>query len=431
MQNNTIYSSHPTFQLVATWMSIIPLAYFASRGQLWFQHSADNESMADLLGSVASIDRISQLITAIIVMTAILLLFFPTIPQLIDVCRRNKIFVALSALAMASCLWSQFPVKSLENALFLSINTLFAFYLFRRFDQQQRIELLYLFGWICLLFSLVLSVFFPAYGLDSALGTDTWRGIYINKNACAMETTFLLSLAFYLPVKSLLHKIFRVFYIVLSVLLIIMSQSRTGWILLFCLSVYVIVIKIIQQIAPKDRVIAVVLGTVFLSLIVFVTISHLEQIFYFLGKDPTLTGRTDIWKAVATSAMKRPILGYGYMGFFRGLQGENANVGMLVGRNVSASHNGFLDVWCNLGAVGLGLVLWSLLKAAKNASVCYFSKNSSYLCWCTCIVFLIIVTNIDEKAMMVPNDLLWVLYILAYVGLSDGARRIRLERFYV
>ncbi len=61
---------------------------------------------------------------------------------------------------------------------------------------------------------------------------------------------------------------------------------------------------------------------------------------------------------------KRPILGYGFHAFWgRGLSGEATNIALSTGWVLAHSHNGFLDIWLDLGAVGLGLVLLTFLQA--------------------------------------------------------------------
>jgi hypothetical protein len=42
-----------------------------------------------------------------------------------------------------------------------------------------------------------------------------------------------------------------------------------------------------------------------------------------------------------------------------------------------------------------------------------------------CIVLLIAVHAMDEQTLAAPNNLGWILYIVASIGLADGARRIR------
>jgi O-antigen ligase len=100
----------------------------------------------------------------------------------------------------------------------------------------------------------------------------------------------------------------------------------------------------------------------------------------------------------------------------------------LTGWNVPASHNGFLDVWVTLGALGVGLLLFSFLKVFKDATICVRGQESRHLSWYGCIAFLMVIVNLDEAAMMLPADLIWILYIVACVGLSQGARRMRLGR---
>ena len=158
--------------------------------------------------------------------------------------------------------------------------------------------------------------------------------------------------------------------------------------------------------------------------LVIIGLSYFKEIMYLLGKDPTLTGRTRIWSAVVLSAMKRPLLGYGYRAFWTGLQGESGNVLMANGWSFAQGHNGFLEVWVGLGAVGVAVVLYSLVKSFRNALPCISARNF-YLSWCVCIVLLIAVHAMDEQTLAAPNNLAWILYIVASIGLADGARRIR------
>jgi exopolysaccharide production protein ExoQ len=76
-----------------------------------------------------------------------------------------------------------------------------------------------------------------------------------------------------------------------------------------------------------------------------------------LERDPNLTGRTtDIWPVVLEAAAKHPLFGAGYGGVW-GLGGEiSAQVG------VEQAHNGYLDVYLQLGVVGILLLICWLLE---------------------------------------------------------------------
>lgn len=76
-----------------------------------------------------------------------------------------------------------------------------------------------------------------------------------------------------------------------------------------------------------------------------------------LERDKNLTGRaTDIWPVVMEAASRHPILGAGYGGVW-GLGGE---ISALVG--VEQAHNGYLDVYLQLGLLGVVLLTAFLLE---------------------------------------------------------------------
>lgn len=73
----------------------------------------------------------------------------------------------------------------------------------------------------------------------------------------------------------------------------------------------------------------------------------------FLGKSDNLTGRLGIWQSVIDLAVKRPVFGWGWISYwapwvepFKGLAVRN-------GVTYLQAHNAWLDVWLQLGIVGL------------------------------------------------------------------------------
>ena len=412
--------------LVVGWMLMIPLFYFASQGNLFF--NAESPVMASYGSALTSAgSRGEDHAIILTVFTIALVLIGSRIKSVLILCSRAKEFVVLAGLALGSCLWSQLPRISLLASLYFAINIMFAFYLYQRFNHRQVLQLLLNIGWICLVSSILLALFVPKYGISQVPTPGAWRGIYDHKNLCAEMTIFLLAAAFFAPAVGLLSRLFRIAYILLSVIVIFKTHSLTGWLLLAFLLAYVCVMRVVARFPKKDSVILfllVILGGV-LPLVI-VAISNFKELMYLVGKDPTLTGRTRIWNAVLVSAMKRPLLGYGYKAFWNGLQGESGNVLLANGWSFDQGHNGYLEVLLGFGALGLGVVLYSLIKAFRNALPCVFARNF-YLSWCVCIVLLIAIHAMDEQTLAAPNNLGWILYIVASIGLADEARRIRLR----
>lgn len=94
-------------------------------------------------------------------------------------------------------------------------------------------------------------------------------------------------------------------------------------------------------------------------------IAFMPTILELFGKSPDLTGRFDIWKSVIGLASERPIWGWGWVSYwvpwvepFNGLAVRN-------GVTYLQAHNAWLDVWLQLGILGLvvfaslvGSTLW-------------------------------------------------------------------------
>jgi len=399
-------SNQTVVQLVVSWILMIPLLYYAG-GWWWQTEQYNNRFEGDFRAVMAQSQTAENTITFLVLFAIVFWLVIPKIKSIGATCRSNLLLAVLPLLAIASSLWSQLPLKSLEWGICLAVSTLFAFYLARRL-------------------SIALVLFVPSIGLAERANTlGAWKGVYSGKNNLSRITLFLLPAAFYIPARTLLSKVSRIAYIGLSILLIVMAKSAGGTVGLSCLVAYFIATKVIKKFRSSDRVVVLVMIVTLALMVGAAGILYFDQILYFLGKSPTLTGRTAIWAASITSVMKRPLFGYGYMAFWRGLQGASAGAVAATGWAVPSAHNGFLEVWLELGAVGVALVLFPLIKAILDSTVCFRDRESSYYLWYLSMIVLAAITNLDETAFAQPNEITWVLFILACVELSEGAKRTR------
>ena len=417
--------------LAISWVLMIPLIYFAGVGGFWFQHEANNNPLAQRYGSLVN-DSHSATTTLInvSVLTIVLIPVLMNTRRVLALCAKDKIFPTLVFFALASCLWSQFPTSSFKGSCFLAVETLLAFYLYHRFSPKQLFGLLLMLGWVCLGLSFILIFFFPQYGIDrSGTSIEGWQGIYGQKNTCSMVTFFLMLTAVFAPLTSASARFSRAAFIALSILMILMTQSATGKVLLACLLAYVLCMKVVQTFSGKERALVLILVTLILAPLTVVTISYWNEILLLLGRDPSLTGRTELWQGAMISVMKRPILGYGYVAFWTGFQGEAANVSLANRWSSVYAHSGFLNMLTTLGAAGLGLFCYTLLRAFRDAASCLKARDLSFVNWSVCIIISTLVLNVDEVTIMLPDHLLWILYMLACICLSEGANpdRLRME----
>jgi O-antigen ligase len=426
MQSVIGRSEAPLSSWALSWVLLVPLIIIASNGLLLFHPADANETLTAQFGALggggaSTVTNIASTVVLSLIITAVSL---PWLKSVVILFHRHPVFVALAVWPFVSCIWSQSRATSLEWSVVAGIEILFIFYIYRRFSPLRQQELLLLLGWVCLLSSIVVSLCFPQYGIDHGEAVGAWRGIYAQKNMCSMSTVMLLPAALFGPVTAASSKVWRVVYVCLSGVLILMTHSATGLVTLACLLAYCGVTTVVTRFQLEDRVIVLTIGGAVALAVAGVFLAEEREILLLLGKDPTLTGRTEIWQAVMPAIMKHPILGYGYRAFWRGYQGDSANVSLSAHWAVTSAHNGLLEVWLDLGVVGVALVAYSFLQAGRDAFVCLWRGRSPQLGWYSSIIVVTVIISADEGALVGPNSLVWLLYILACIGLSEAAKNI-------
>jgi O-antigen ligase len=96
-----------------------------------------------------------------------------------------------------------------------------------------------------------------------------------------------------------------------------------------------------------------------------------------LGRQSNLSGRTDIWAAVIPAAQD-PLIGSGYESFWESPDNVAKFAQGLVGwyhpERLNEAHNGFIEVYLNLGLVGVGLISCVLINGYL-CGIAAFKRN--------------------------------------------------------
>jgi exopolysaccharide production protein ExoQ len=139
-----------------------------------------------------------------------------------------------------------------------------------------------------------------------------------------------------------------------------------------------------------------------------------EDVVALIGRDLTLTGRTEIWGLSLDAVMQRPLLGYGYGAFWHD-QGpiESARIAALLYWPVPNAHNGVLDVALELGVVGAvlavailgGLLVRGILDARAGRRQAAIIRLS--------IGLLALVSNLVESSFLQENAFLTIVLVAA------------------
>src|SRR5258708_33971572 len=84
-----------------------------------------------------------------------------------------------------------------------------------------------------------------------------------------------------------------------------------------------------------------------------------------MGRDASLTGRTDLCQVSIAAMLQRPLLGAGWDVFWMGPEADD--IRSLVGWQTPHAHNAFIDLSLNTGLVGLAIFLPSLCDCLRRA----------------------------------------------------------------
>jgi len=345
----------------------------------------------------------------------------------------------VAILAVGSTLWSQDAMTTARRSLPFVLATLFGLYLASRFRIQQQLRILVCTMALLAIVSAVLAFFFPSIGLEASTGhAGNWQGVFTQKNACGRAMVFAMAALLLLQGNQLI----RLVCFLLFACVLVMSGSRGAWMIEGALLVCYGVLCATEQLKPASRTLLLLGSVVAMAGVIVGTWCYFPEIAALLNRDATLTGRTEIWSQVWIAIMKHPLLGYGFAAFWQGMKGESYNVILTLRFVVFHAHNGLLEIWLELGAVGLGLMGMSYLRAWRKLWPTLLSTKNRETYWMIFMLLLIALYNVDENTLLTFNGLFWILYVAAVADIEiisveyhrenrlEGRRLAKAQRAY-
>ncbi|HLY62255.1 MAG TPA: O-antigen ligase family protein [Terriglobia bacterium] len=325
-----------------------------------------------------------------------------------------KWIALLLAIAVASTSWSQDPSLTLRRSALLIATTAFGIYFATRFEISEQLQLLAWTLGVVIVLSFLFGIFLPEYGIDSSAHFGDWQGVFSQKNALARA--MVLSILVFLFARPGFHRSTRWVGFFASISLLILSRSLSGLIIFILLLGTLPLFKLLRTRVTLAIPVGLTLCAMLAASARFLGPS-LPDFFEFVNRSSTLTGRTDIWSAVLISISKRPILGYGFDAFWLGLRGESANVLLSVHWMALHGHNGFLDLWLDLGAVGFATFVVGYLLLWRRALRVLRSSGDSASVWLCIYLAFTLLYNLTESALVRENTIYWVLYTSTAVSI--------------
>ena len=342
---------------------------------------------------------------------------------------RNRALMMFLGFALLSVLWSDYPFVSFKRWFrdlgnYLSILVILS-------DPRPLMALRTVFRrlfYILIPLTIVLSKYFPDIGMQ----WDTWTGAPMFVGPASSKNTLgvvcLISGLFFLwdtvtrwsdrnqrQTRTIILVNMAFFAMTLWVLHLSNSAtSRT------CLAFGGLVILAAHSRTFKRQpiLLEVIVPSVFLLYLFLAFGLDLKGAFaQAVGRDPTFTGRSDIWDAVL-SIHTNWLVGTGYDCFWLGSRLDDIWNRPGIGA-INEAHNGYLEIYLNLGIIGVVLLIGFLIAVYRT--ICRRLKpwtsfaSFSFGLWAVAVLY-----NVTEAAF--KFHFMWVTFLagaLALPGLAD------------
>ncbi len=393
---------------LALWIPTLWMLYCASRPlALWSSsYSPDDFRVED--GS--PIDRIflSVLIgLCIVIINNRRLNFFQVLKQ-------NRWLVILCAYMAISALWSDFTAVSFKRWIRFGATPMMAMLVLTEAAPGDAMETIFRrTAYILVPLSLVLIKYVPDLGIqyDAWTGERMWVGAATQKNTlgrlCLLSAFFLIwAIITAWPKRKapgVMRRIMTDFVVLIVTLFVLRgpggaaSSATSIATLALGIAMYFMLALFRRRgliVASRVVGIAIMLGIFAGICIPLIGGSGASGLLSLMGRDATFTGRTEIWQAILPVAFQNWVCGVGY-GSFWIVPRFSYSLSFMV----NESHNGYLEVFSELGIVGLILLVMFLLSFYRDAEKA-LTYDFRWPSFALCCLLIIVIHNITESSFL-------------------------------
>lgn len=276
--------------------------------------------------------------------------------------------------------------------------------------------------------SVVFAKYYPELGRmhEKNWAGDSWIGVTTHKNSLG-QLCFLAAIVFVIEIaRTMRRRNFTVWevpfkmpvetiYIAMTVYLLNGGPERSTTSIL-CLGIAIGLFFLLEKFRSRPRVASRIL----LGIICAIALLNVAANFFggslssivaqSQGKDPTLTGRTELWADIMEIAT-HPVLGAGYMSFWTPAVKAHFKSIPRDSWGPQQAHNGYLETYIQLGGVGV-LLLGLLILHGYMGSTRAFSYDFDYACFRLVLFLTALLQNLTEAGFPRPTQIVWFTFLL-------------------
>lgn len=325
--------------------------------------------------------------------------------------RADLLVWALVGLSTFSFLWSIEPYISFRAAIFLIATTIAGVVMAASCSNAEQVEVAAGALGLGAVMSVAAALVMPAYGIDDG----NWLGVFLHKNYLGRYMALGAIVFALLAGVNGPWRRWAPVGLLLSALLVFLSGSSTAAVVLLLLAG---VAPLFAAMGAHIHLAIAILSGAFLSagLAVVFFLANQDAVLQAFSRDATLTGRTSLWPALVAITLLKPWLGYGFQAFWF-VPESSEDVKVAAGWVGTSAHNGFLEIALALGLVGLALFVMGFLRSIVSAIRHLRRSQGLDALWPAVFLAFFLAYNLTETSVLLPNNVLWVLYVAVVFSL--------------
>jgi len=323
--------------------------------------------------------------------------------QILPLVRANKCLCIFVLLAIVSAAWSQDRMGTLRQSIALLLTTLFGIEIAVRYSIREQLRL------ACIILG---SVVLLSVAAQMLLAGDlpVWLGAFSNKNTFGRMIVFAAAAFLSRPRHSRRDTLLTVTLMAIAGALVVASHSAGSLVELIAIVLISCALGALRW-RPSMLILTVFLSLLIAIPTVYLAMNNLDRVTAGLGRDSSLTGRTELWRYVADSIASHPILGHGYGVFWEFSSQEATRIRGAIGWEAPSAHDGYLDLLLDVGLVGLLLYAVAYAVTVRRAVVLFRRGPANDMIWPLLLLAEIFLCQITEASIVTPHSTYWIMYV--------------------
>jgi exopolysaccharide production protein ExoQ len=339
--------------------------------------------------------------------------------RLAEVARNNHWLIIFLVFGLISVTWSDFPYIAFKRWIKILGHPVMAFVILTEADPQEALKrLLKRTAYIVVPFSILTIKYYPTIGRTASpwATASMNKGIARGKNQLGCDC-FILALFYYwylLQVwgkekgKARRKELWATgFFLCLTLWLERTAHSSTALASLFLgiATITFLGFRFVNKRAITGYIVATVIALALAQVLFGIS----DLVLAALQRDSTLTGRTEVWERLL-AFHTNPIVGVGFESFWLG--DRLKAIGELYWWQANEAHNGYLETYLNLGAIGVFIMVAWMFSAYEKSRV-ELLRDFEYGRFRMGFLAAMVAYNLAESGFRTLHPLWFMFYIIA------------------